>query len=87
VPIRGHEAARLALERLQAAIVLLDDVGMNRLVRQLDEERAVRRPIDEALNVVGEQVGRVRVPFSYTRFPSTLSDGSIASPWPRIATR
>ena len=32
---------------------------MDRLVRQIDEERLIGRAIDESLNVVGEQIGRV----------------------------
>ena len=59
MPLGGDEAAGLAGQRREAAVVVLDDVGMDRLVGEIDEERRVARPIDEALDVVGEQVGGV----------------------------
>ena len=59
MPLGGDESAGLTRHRRQAAVVPLDDVRMNRLVREIDQKRPVARRLDEPLDVVGEDVGDV----------------------------
>ena len=59
MPLGGDEPAGLAGQRREAAVVVLDDVGMDRLVGEIDEEGGVAGAVDEALDVIGEEIGGV----------------------------
>ena len=61
VALGGHEASWLIRDWHQTPIVTLNDIGMDGLVSQVHEERTIRRTVEinESLDIVGEQVGRV----------------------------
>ncbi len=92
VALGGHESSRLTGDGPKAPVVALNHIGMNRFVSQVHEERLIGGTVDESLDVVGEQVGRVPLGlYSFTidiqrrvdGFPLPWHGNPVVEPWTR----
>ena len=80
VPGSRNKSLALPGHGARTAIVVLDDVRVQRLMREEDEERFLPGLPDEAIHVPGQQVGDVADFLDARAVP--LNCGSIASPGP-----
>ena len=85
VAIGGHEPAWLSGHRRQTPVVSLHQVGVDGLVRQVDEERLFRRAVDESLDVVGQEIGRIAG--GVHALPIDVQRRIDGFPWPGRATQ
>ena len=81
---RRRDVAAIAL-RVERAVVTLHDVRMDRLVREIQQER---RPCSRWINDTARSVRRsVMYPGTLCRAPSSNSSGSVERPWPGMAAQ